>query len=213
MPWLNEEQGSEAWLQARRGVITGSNFRVARERLKNGKPSKASLDYARDVARERLGGEAPGKHQNKAMRTGSEQEPYARTMYEGKTGHMVDEVGFFVSPCGRFGVSPDGLVDDDGVTEFKTMVSSDTLFTAAVEGDVSEYMDQCLGYLWLLGRQWVDLALWCPDFKRIVIHRVVRDEAAIQALEKDMLAFAAMVGEYEDELRQTLAKLDQLQTA
>ena len=210
MPWFSDEQGSEAWHQARRGVITGSNFRIARERLKNGNPSTASLKYAKDVARERLGGEAPGKHQNKAMQTGSEQEPYARTAYEGKTGNMVDEVGFFVSPCGRFGVSPDGLVNDDGVTEFKTMVSSDTLFTAAVAGDVSEYMDQCLGYLWLLDRQWIDLALWCPDFKRIVIHRIERDEAAIQALEKDMLAFAAVVAEFEEELRKALAALDVL---
>ena len=64
MPWFSDEQGSEAWHQARRGVITGSNFRIARERLKNGNPSTASLKYATDVARERLGGEAPGKHQN-----------------------------------------------------------------------------------------------------------------------------------------------------
>ena len=78
MPWLNLEQGSEDWLAYRRGVITGSRFKDARDKLKNGQPSKACLDYARDLARERLGGKAPAKFQNAAMRTGTEQEPFAR---------------------------------------------------------------------------------------------------------------------------------------
>lgn len=205
MPWLQLDQGSEEWLTARRGKITGSRFKDARDKLKGGQPSKECLRYAMDIARERIGGSAPSKFQNAAMRTGTEQEPFARAMYEARTGHMVDEAGFYLSDDAVFGLSPDGLIDDDGVLEIKTMVSSDTLFTAVADGDLSAYMDQCLGYLWLLGRQWVDLVLWVPDLGHMVIKRIQRDEDAIEALESDLLAFAALVAKYEAALRKALS--------
>lgn len=201
MPWLQLDQGSDEWLTARRGKITGSRFKDARDKLKGGQPSKACLGYAMDIARERIGGRAPSKFQNAAMRTGTEQEPFARAMYEARTGHMVDEAGFYLSDDAVFGLSPDGLVNDDGVIEIKTMVGSDTLFTAVADGDVSAYMDQCLGYLWLLGRQWVDLVIWTPDLNHMAIHRITRDENAIEALEADLMAFASLVTQYENTLR------------
>ena len=210
MPWLQLDQGSEEWLTARRGKITGSRFKDARDKLKGGQPSKACLAYAMDVARERVGGSAPARFQNAAMRTGTEQEPFARAMYEARTGHMVDEAGFYLSDDAVFGLSPDGLIDDDGVLEIKTMVSSDTLFTAVADGDVSAYMDQCLGYQWLLGRPWVDLVLWCPDLGHMVIKRIHRDEDAIEALEADLMAFAGLVNEYETALRVALADSEQV---
>jgi exodeoxyribonuclease (lambda-induced) len=206
MPWLKLEQGSEEWLMARRGVVTGSRFKDCRDKLKNGQPSKACLEYARDVARERIGGRAPAKFQNAAMRTGVEQEPVARAMYEAQTGYMVDEAGFYLSDDDNFGLSPDGLIDEDGVLEIKTMVSSETLFTAVVDGDISAYRDQCLGYLWLLGRQWVDLVLWAPDLeaagrKGLHIVRITRNEDDIEKLEADLMAFAVLVQDNEEKLR------------
>lgn len=207
MSWLNLDQGSEEWLAARRGKITGSRFKDARDKLRDGKtPSKACLSYAMDVARERVGGSAPAKFQNAAMRTGTEQEPFARAMYEARTGYMVDEAGFYLSDDAVFGLSPDGLIDADGVLEVKTMVASDTLFTAVADGDVSAYMDQCMGYLWLLGRHWVDLVLWVPDLGHMVIKRIHRDENAIEALESDMLEFAALVSLYESALRKAVTQ-------
>lgn len=203
------KQGSEEWLSVRRGVITGSRFKDARDKLKGGQPSRACLSYAMDIARERVGGVAPAKFQNAAMRTGTEQEPIARFAYERRTGNLVQEVGFFTTEDGCFGLSPDGLIDDDGVLEIKTMVSSETLFTAVADGDVSAYIDQCNGYLWLLGRQWVDLVLWCPDLHHMVIKRIERDEAAIDALEADLMAFARLVTQYETALRQALKTNDE----
>lgn len=199
--WLQLDQGSEEWMTARRGKITGSRFKDARDKLKGSQPSKACLGYAMDVARERIGGSAPSKFQNAAMRTGTEQEPFARAMYEARTGHMVDEAGFYLSDDAVFGLSPDGLIDDDGVLEIKTMVSSDTLFTAVADGDVSAYMDQCHGYLWLLGRKWVDLVLWVPDLSHMAIHRIDRDEDYIEAMETDLMAFSRLVTQYENTLR------------
>ncbi len=201
----NHEQGSEAWLAARKGCITGSRFKDCRDKLKGGAPSKACIAYAMDTARERAGGRAPAKFQNAAMRTGTEQEPLARLAYERRTGNLVEEVGFFTTEDGLFGLSPDGLIDDDGVLEIKTMVSSDTLFTAVADGDLSAYMDQCLGYLWLLGRQWVDLVLWAPDLDLMVVHRIHRNEDAIEKLESDLMAFARLVTQYETTLRKAIS--------
>ncbi|GHC72883.1 hypothetical protein GCM10007320_09080 [Pseudorhodoferax aquiterrae] len=202
-------QGSPEWLEARRGVVTGSRFKDARAKLKSGAPAQAALSYAHDTARERCGGVVPAKFQNAAMKTGTEQEPIARRLYEARTGNLVEEVGFFTTEDRRFGLSPDGLIDDDGVLEIKTMVSSDTLFTAVADQDLSAYMDQCMGYLWLLGRKWVDLCLWTPDFAHLVIHRIERDEAAIESLENDMVAFMRLVDKAEATLRAALAANDQ----
>ena len=228
-----DPQGLEAWLESRKGCITGSRFHDARDHLadkaekpakldkktgeiitpavpaQRGAPSEKMKRYAYDVARERCGGTAPSVFSNKAMQFGTEQEPLARVAYEALTGNLVEEVGFITDDDGIFGVSVDGLIDDDGVLEIKTMVSSDTLFTAIVDGDISAYIDQCIGYLWLLGRQWVDLVLWAPDLESIGLHltvrRITRDEADIELLEADLLEFATLVRENEAKLRQLAA--------
>lgn len=211
------EQGTPEWLEARKGVITGSKFRDARDRLKNGNPSSKAILYAQDVARERCGGTAEKVFQNAAMRIGSEQEQFANAAYEARTGKMVEPVGFFKTDDGMFGLSPDGLIDDDGVLEIKTMVGSSTLFTAVADGDISAYQDQCDGYLWLLGRQWVDLVLWAPDMADLgldmVIHRITRNEERIEKLEADLMAFSLTVRTYESALRKAAAANKQKETA
>lgn len=211
------EQGTPEWLEARKGAITGSKFRDARDRLKNGNPSSKAILYAKDVARERCGGTAEKVFQNAAMKIGSEQEAFARSAYESATGALVEPVGFFKTDDGMFGLSPDGLIDDDGVLEIKTMVSSDTLFTAVAEGDISAYQDQCDGYLWLLGRKWVDLVLWAPDMADLgldmVIHRITRNEERIEKLEADLMAFSLTVRTYESALRKAAAANKQKEAA
>jgi hypothetical protein len=200
-----DPQGSEEWLARRVGVITGSRFKDARDKLKNGKPSGKQDGYAQDLARERVGGKAPKVFVNDAMRQGTEQEPFARAAYESVTGCWVDEAGFITTDDGQFGVSVDGLVGTDGIIEIKTMVSSSTLFTAVVERDISEYIDQCNGAMWLLGRQWVDLILWAPDLadigRDLTVIRIERDDDAINALEADLIAFWKRVNALEAKLR------------
>src|SRR5690606_5325291 len=94
----------------------------------------------------------------------------------------------------------DGLVGDDGIIEIKTMVSSDTLFTAFVNGDISAYTDQCNGAMWLLGRKWVDLILWVHDLQRMKIIRIERDDDEIEALEADLMEFERSVTRHQKSL-------------
>lgn len=204
-----DPQGSDAWLAARRGVITASRFKDCRDKLKSGKPSQKCISYAMDKARERVGGEPMKVFENAAMRFGTEQEPLARSAYEMRTKQFVEEAGFITTEDGLFGVSVDGLVGDDGIIEIKTMVSSDTLFTAVVDEDISAYIDQCNGAMWLLDRQWVDLILWAPDLtdigRQLTIIRINRDTDAIEALEKDLVEFERMVTRYTQLLKEKAA--------
>lgn len=204
--WSYAPQGTDEWLAARRGRITGSQFKVTRDRLKNGDYSKAAKLYAMDTARERIGGRAADVYVNAAMRFGTEQEPLARVAYEDATGNLVEEVGFAFTTDGKFGVSVDGLVNHDGMVEIKTMVSSETLFKAVVEGDHSEYIDQINGAMWLLGRKWCDLILWAPDLpeSKMTVVRIRRDDDAIDALVSDLVKFDRLVMEYEARLRKTI---------
>lgn len=204
--WNTEPQGSEGWLHARRGAITGSRIRDARSKLKDGRSAKTAIDYAMDVARERVGGIVPPKFQNSAMKTGTEQEPIARIQYEAETGNLVQEVGFASTEDGRFGASVDGLIGADGIWECKCVVSSATLFNVLVDGDISDYLDQCLFSMWLLSREWVDLSLWCPDLQLLHTLRIERNDAAIQLLEADLHDFAVLVAQYESALRAAMGQ-------
>lgn len=209
-------QGTDAWLQVRAGVITASRFKDARDRNAptkadpKGKPSAKCTGYAAQVALERIAGRPIDKSfTNWQMREGQEQEGFARRAYEAKTGNLVQEVGFITTDDRMFGYSPDGEIDDDGLVEIKTILSGDVAVKVCGQHDLSGYMDQCLGGLWLTGRKWIDLVIWCPALepigRHLSIHRITRNEDEIQALEDDLMAFAALVSQYESQLRKEAA--------
>ena len=206
MIYHDHEQGSDLWLQARAGVITASRFKDARSRLKSGAPDSKCSGYAAQVGLERIAGRPIDKvFENWQMREGKEQEQFCRIAYEGKTGHLVNEVGFITTDDRRFGYSPDGEIGDDGLLEVKTILSGDVALRVCGYGELGAYMDQCLGGLWLTGRRWIDLVIWCPALepigKQMTIHRIERDEDAIGALETDLMTFLRMVDDIEATLR------------
>lgn len=200
------EQGTADWKQARAGKITASRAKDARDRVRSGAPSSKQIAYACQVALERVSNQpADSTFENWQMREGHVQEPIARAAYEQRTGNLVDEVGAFVTDDDLFLYSPDGLIDDDGLLEVKTLFSPERIMTIIGNGDTSDFEDQCMFGLWLTGRQWIDLVLWVPSLEHMVIKRITRDENAIEALEADLLAFAELVRKYEAKLRAALA--------
>lgn len=203
-------QGSDEWLAARAGVITASRFKDARDTLKGGAPSSKCTNYGAQVALERIAGRPIDKaFVNWQMREGQEQEAFARMAYEADTGHIADEVGFITTDDRLFGYSADGVIGSDGLVEIKTILSGEVALTVCGRRDLSGYMDQCLGGMWLTGRKWLDLVIWCPALEPIgrqyVRHHITRDDAAIDSLENDLMKFAALVAEFETELRKEAA--------
>jgi len=207
MKMLNSfEQGSPEWKQARAGKVTASRAKDARDRLKSGAASGKQIAYACQVALERVSHQpADATFENWQMREGHVQEPIARAAYERSTGNLVDEVGAFATDDDLFLYSPDGLIDGDGLLEVKTLFSPERIMTIVGNGDVSDFIDQCMFGLWLTGRQWIDLVVWVPALEHLSVKRIARDDDYIEAMEADLIAFAKLVTQYENTLRTALA--------
>lgn len=212
MKYIDHPQGSEGWLLSRVGKITASRCKDARDRNKPakgetiGKPSAKCLAYAAQVAVERIAARPIDKmFESWQMREGSEQEPLARQAYDLETGNIVQEVGAIATDDEVFLYSPDGLIGTDGLLEIKTLLSAERILRIVGEGDLSDFMDQCLMGLWLTGRKWIDLVLWAPAMepigRQLTVHHITRNEDAIEALEADLLAFARLVNQDESILR------------
>lgn len=203
-------QGSAEWLASRAGVITASKFVEARKRLKSG-PKKggfteAAEDYAFRVAVERISG-APLDEgfSTWAMKRGNELEPEARAWVEVKLGIFVDTAGFVTTDDEKFGASADGFIDKDGGLEIKCLVDPGRIRNVILSDDISEFMDQIQGGMWLTGRKWWQFALFCPALEKVGLQlytkRVDRDDNYINEMELDLLEFERVVSKYEQTLR------------
>ncbi len=182
------EQGSVEWLQLRAGKLTGSRFADLMAMTKSG-PSTSRANLIVQVALERLTGTPEDTYQNDAMRRGTELEPLARGAYEAHTGELVEQAAFIVHPTLVYvGVSPDGLIGDDGLLEIKCPSAQAKHLAALRNGShATEYGWQIQGQLWVTGRQWCDAVSFDPRYPtglQLAIKRVARDEIAIKKLEQ-----------------------------
>lgn len=163
--------------------------------------------YAKELARERLGGHEPEGFQGLSQRIGHEEEQFAAIEYIARTGHVLESAFFVTTEDRKFGMTPDRWVSGRaGFLEIKTMVSSTTLFKAMVDGDIDEYRDQCLFGLWHFTLPWADLGLWCPDLSALGVKRITRDEEELQAFEDDMVAFDGLVEDYVRKLAKAIGR-------
>lgn len=199
----NIVQGSPEWFAARLGKVTASRVADVTRRTKTGF-STSRANYMAELIAERLTGETAPSFTNAAMQWGTDKEPEARAAYEFRTDTEVAQVGFITHPLiPDSGASPDGLVGDDGMVEFKcpnTATHLDALLGAAIDGD---YIKQVQWQMVCAGRQWCDFVSYdprMPEALRMTKQRVSRDDKLIESLEKD-------VREFLDEMAEKLAKL------
>jgi hypothetical protein len=200
-----DEQGSDAWRQARAGVITASMFRVACTRKKNGEYTEEAKKYAFRLAVERVGGTALDEGvQTWAMKRGKEMEPHARAAHSEAINKEVLPAGFYTSDDGWFGASPDGLIDDDGCAEYKALVSPEAIMSVLLDGDYSDYEHQVQGVMWVTGRTWCDFCMYCPQFasigKQLHRRRVSYNPAFVDHMIGHLSVFNALVDEYKQKL-------------
>jgi putative phage-type endonuclease len=187
------EQRTEEWHKARTGRFTGSRFAdVLAKSKKDGKPLKARQDLIWTIVAERIQGYQESGLTSYALRWGQDVEPLAREAYELQTGSFVEEEGFIVHPDFDYvGISPDGLVDDDGVIEIKSPKSPEIHLQRWIDGVPEEYMPQIQGALWVTGRKWCDFVSFDPDTDerfRLLVIRVERDEEFIKHLAAEVQA-------------------------
>lgn len=199
-------QGSEDWLRARAGKVTASMFKDARSRLKKtGEPTEAALNYAFKVAVEAISGIPMDEgFQTWQMRRGNELEPEARDLYAIRTGNTVDLCSFITTDCESYGASADGLIGEDGGLEIKCLVSPERIRNAILNYDISEWIDQVQGGMWITGRKWWDFVIYCPALsgvgRELTIWHIERDDDYIAQLESDLGAFTGIVNSFIDKL-------------
>src|SRR5688572_21732604 len=126
-----------------------------------GKPfGEPAHRYALQIALERITGrKAEYSFRNDDMDRGHEQEPLARMLYEELTFSEVKNGGFF--DWGEYGDSPDGLVADDGVTEFKSVIASTHEANIKRGAPDPSYKWQIVGHIDGTTRDWVDFGSYC----------------------------------------------------
>lgn len=139
------------------------------------------------------------------MKRGQEKEPHGRLEYEIQTGNLVQESGVVLTDDRLFGYSMDGFVGDDGLIEIKSLVSAIAVLEMWRDKDLTEYMHQIQGGLWITGRKFCDFVMYAPQLtsigKQLFIKRVLRDESFIEKMEVDLLRFSKTVLENEAILR------------
>jgi len=192
------QQNTDPWYAMRCGRCTGSNFATVMANL--GKPfGDPAKKYAVNIAIEQITGNAISSgYTNAHMQRGHEQEPLARMAYEDEYFCDVTNGGFF---CDKIvGVSPDGMVDDDGVIEIKSVIPSVHYEYIRKGGIPSAYKWQVDGNLMFTGREWIDFISYCADFpedKQLYVHRVwAKDrKEEFEAMKSRISDFTALITE------------------
>jgi putative phage-type endonuclease len=200
------EQRTTEWHTARLGKVTASRVADVIAKTKTGYgASRANL--MADLIVERLTGQPASTFTNAHMEWGTEQEPHARAAYSARTGELVEEVGFIDHPrIVNSGASPDGLVGDDGLVEFKCPATATHLDTLLAGEVPTKYIPQIQFQMACTNRAWCDFVSYdprLPEHLRMFVKRVERDDKYITTLEGEVKTFLA-------ELNEKLEKLQEL---
>lgn len=188
MQILTPAQGSEAWHEARLGIVTMSELSALLVKGKH--PSgfgAGALSYMHQLIGEQMTGEpADGFGGNRHTERGHELEPVARELYEEVTGLSTREVGIVLNH--GVGYSPDGLAGDDGAIEIKTKMPKYQVEVLLAKEIPKEHVAQCQGGLWVSEREWIDFISYWPGMP-LFVKRAYRDEAAIKLIAERVEAF------------------------
>ena len=169
------DQRSDEWFEIRRGRMTGSNAQAI---AANGKGLETYIlsvlagKYSKNTE----------KYSNGDMERGVELEESARLVYQIETGSTVEEVGF-IEMDEYAGVSPDGLVGEDGGIEIKCPCDNVYIKLLLDQKIDSKYFYQMQMFLLVSGRKWIDYVAYNPNFdKALTVIRVFPDMASQEKL-------------------------------
>jgi len=192
------EQGTQAWLNARSGIITASRFKdlmsTARDKKSLG---AAARTYMYELLAEKLTGGPLSTVSVKAMQWGHECEAGARSMYSMICDEDVQQVGMVLAVNKSIGCSPDGVVmkgeDIVGGCEIKCPINSSNHVRYTVEGGVpKDYYWQVQGAMWVTGASWWDFVSYDPRMPQgamLYRHREYHDASAMDALDERSESF------------------------
>lgn len=197
----NLEQGSDAWLAARCGMVTASTIgRLLTPSLKVA-DNDTSRGLLETLVAERLTGHVDYVHPTFDMTRGSLDEPIARDFYAEQYG-PVQEIGFAVREINghKLGASPDGLIGAHGGLEIKSRQGKAQLRTILADEVPALHLAQIQTCMLVLDRHWWDYCSYAGGWPLHVI-RVHPDRAWQTAIINALDAFeenaARMISAYE----------------
>lgn len=188
------EQGTQAWLDLRLGIITCSELDCL---LVNGKGESGfgagAFTYMNTLIGERITGEAADPFSgNRHTERGHELEGVARGLYCDSEEVETTEVGIILNY--GIGYSPDALVGENGLTEIKTKLPK-LQVDVILGGEIpKEHVAQCQGGLWVSEREWIDFICYWPGMP-LFVKRAYRDEAMIRKLSERVKTFYEILDE------------------
>lgn len=204
-------QYSPEWWEIRNGRPTASEF----DKIltpKKWRPSNAQNTLIAELAAA-IADPSPNffadHPMSRAMANGRDMEPRARAWYEVEIGPPVQQVGFVIDGNGRFGCSPDGLIesapgeDGPGGLELKCpMLKTQAAYLQAGRDVLPpEYACQVHGSMIVTGRRWWDFMSYAPGLP--VVYRRVRWDEKTDALAAELGRFWV---KFNDQLRTILGR-------
>lgn len=187
------EQGTEEWLEVRRGILTASTIGQLITPTGKVAANDKSRALVLQLIAERITGYMYPTFTSDDMMRGHLAEEYARNWYSQEHA-TVQQVGFMRldAEWGTLGYSPDGLVGDDGLIEVKSPRHKGHLKTVLDDAVPAEYMAQIQAGLLVSGRAWCDYISW-PGGMAPYVTRVTPDpewqdalKAVVEHFESDV---------------------------
>jgi predicted phage-related endonuclease len=189
-------QGSDAWLQARCGIMTASEMSLilSPKTLQPAKNDKASA-HLYELLAQRITQHVEPAYVSDDMLRGQMDEIEARALYA-RHYAPVEEVGFVTNSQWGFtlGYSPDGLVGDDGLIEIKSRRQKFQASTIIEQAVPDEYVLQIQTGLLVTGRRWCDFISYCGGMPMVTI-RMHADSHTQAAIVAAATAFEARMAE------------------
>ena len=154
---------------------------------------------------ERITGDVDQTYVSDDMWRGIEHEPYARDYYSGHYQQAV-ECGFIVerNDDWTLGVSPDGLVADEGGVEVKCPRAKTHVRTILADKVPDVHVPQIQAALLVTGRKWWDFVSFCAG-QPLFVKRVYPDPAwhaaIVAACRKFETTAAEMVAAYTEKTK------------
>lgn len=191
------EQGSDLWLELRRGVLTASEMKLILTPTLKLADNDKTRAHVYEIAAQRISEYVEPHYVSDDMLRGHQEEAMAVYTYSERYA-PVTHVGFMTRQFGDFliGYSPDGLVGDDGLIEVKSRRQKFQVQTIVEcvtnETIMPEYMLQAQTGLLVSGRKWLDHITYSGGLPMATI-RVFPDPTIQDAILNAARAFEAKV--------------------
>lgn len=185
------QQGSQAWIEARAGIPTASEFDSLITPLWKIRTGEGPAAYVARKLAEAWGGPLPvlgGFGGSWQMEQGTLLESEVIPWYEYETGEQIQRVGFITTNDGRAGCSPDGLLGDDGGIEIKAPQSPKHVEYILAGKLPPDYAAQVYGSMYVTGRAWWKFVSYRRHFPPLVV-TIERDEEICGKIQQAIAQF------------------------